>query len=692
MEKEPGYEGLCDDIAANLDSWEMYYESKTVQNESLPGAWADKLDNFQAMVVLRCVRPDVAVPAAQKFVTDETDRKYVEPPPFDLQACFNDSNCTTPLIFVLSSGADPLDNMFALARKMNYMETLKSTSLGQGQGPIATALINGAVTDGSWVLLQNCHLAPSFMPALEMMCDTFSTDKTHPNFRLWLTSAPSPSFPISILQNGIKMTFEPPKGMKANVRESYLAIEDDWFEASNKPTVFKKLLFGLSFFHAIIQERRKFGPLGWNIGYEFNDTDYKISMQQLMLFIDNYEETQWKALNYLMGQCNYGGRVTDDHDRKTLTTLLSDYITPRLLDDDARFDGAAEYYAPPESHKQSYIDFVYDLPTNDNPLVFGLHSNAEITCALNETTEVLGTILSLQPATAGGGGRSPEDIVDELAEDILNKVPEAFDIEAAQAKYPVTYEESMNTVLVQELVRFNGLVVVLRQSLVDVRKGMKGLVVMSAELEQVFKSMSDGRVPDMWAGVAYPSLKPLGTWVVDLVDRLLFLQTWLDNGPPDSFWISGFFFTQSFLTGTLQNFARRQLIPIDMLAFDYDVQSIEFSADSAAPDGVYIHGLFIEGCRWDASKGYLAESEPKALFTGMPTIWLKVAETSSLGDRSGENDGFYETPVYRTTERRGTLSTTGHSTNFVMDMFLPSDQPQSHWVKRGVALFCSLAD
>ena len=250
----------------------------------------------------------------------------------------------------------------------------------------------------------------------------------------------------------------------------------------------------------------------------------------------------------------------------------------------------------------------------------------------------------------------------------------------------------MNTVLVQELTRFNGLVVVLRQSLLDVRKAMKGLVVMSAELEQVFHAMSDGRVPGMWAAVAYPSLKPLGTWVADLVQRLDFLQKWLDNGSPPSFWISGFFFTQSFLTGTLQNFARRQLIPIDMLSFDYDVQAVDFEPEKPPPDGVYIYGLFIEGCRWDPSKSTLAESEPKQLFTGMPQIWLKVAETSSLGDRSGENDGFYETPVYRTTERRGTLSTTGHSTNFVMDMFLPSDLPQSHWVKRGVALFCSLAD
>jgi dynein heavy chain len=487
------------------------------------------------------------------------------------------------------------------------------------------------------------------------------------------------------------MTYEPPKGLKANVMGSYHAIEDDWFEASNKPTQFKKLLFGLSFFHAIIQERRKFGPLGWNIPYEFNDTDYKISMQQLQLFTDNYEETQWKALNYLMGQCNYGGRVTDDHDRKTLVMLLRDYICPTILDDSSRFDGNPLYYAPAEGDRQSYIDFTYALPVIDDPLVFGMHPNAEITCALNENGEVLGTILSLQPATSGGGGKTPEQVVDELAADILSKVPEPFDLEMAREKYPVTYEESMNTVLVQELTRFNGLLVVLRQSLFDVRKAMKGLVVMSAELEQVFHAMSDGRVPGMWAAVAYPSLKPLGTWVADLVQRLVFLQKWLDSGSPASFWISGFFFTQSFLTGTLQNFARRQLIPIDMLSFDYDVQAVGFEPEKPPPDGVYIYGLFIEGCRWDASKATLAESEPKQLFTEMPQIWLKVAETSSLGDRSGENDGFYETPVYRTTERRGTLSTTGHSTNFVMDMFLPSDLPQSHWVKRGVALFCSLA-
>jgi dynein heavy chain len=482
------------------------------------------------------------------------------------------------------------------------------------------------------------------------------------------------------------MTNEPPKGLKANLRNTYLSIPDDWFEASEKPATFKKLLFGLSFFHGVTQERRKFGPLGWNIPYEFNDTDYRISMRQLQLFIDSYDVTQWKALCYLAGQCNYGGRVTDDHDRRTLVSILGDYFRESMLDDNHRFSAEA-YYAPKEGDKQSYLSHIESLPDHDDPLVFGMHRNAEITFARNETSALLGAVLSIQPATTGGGGKSADDLIDELAADTIAKVPQPFDMEAAAAKYPVMYEQSLNSVLVQELVRFNRLVSLLHSSLADLRKAVKGLVVMNNDLETLSKSLQDGQVPTMWAKVAYPSLKALGSWVADLLARLSFMQNWLDDGPPVIFWISGFFFTQSFLTGTLQNYARQQLIPIDMLTFDFEM--LQGRPDVATDDGCHVDGLFIEGARFDAQKGALGESVPKVLFTAMPVIWLKVAQASTIGDRA---EGFYECPIYRTLERKGTLSTTGHSTNFVMEMYLPSDKPTDHWVQRGVAMFCALDD
>lgn len=690
----------------NLSAWQTIFDSPDPHRMTMP-APASEITTLQRLCILRCLRRDKIEQAMQDFITEYLGDKFIQPPPFDLKSCYTDSSPISPLIFVLTSGSDPNKELDLLADDMNMGDRLKRIALGQGQGKKASNLIEKGCIQGDWVMLQNCHLSISWMPTLEQICEQMDITRIHPEFRLWLTSMPSEHFPTAVLQNGVKITKEPPKGLRANLKSTFLKLDNEKLKKTNKPEQFQKLLFGLAFYHALVVERKKYGPLGWNIPYEFNDTDMDITAAQLELYLSSYKEIPYKVLQQLTSVVNYGGRITDDKDMRTSDIIIADYFHPNILKDKHEFSRSGLYYSltpDRDAPHQSYMEYIDQLPLSAEPEVFGMHDNANITCAITDADDAFSIILSLQPRVSAGGGISREDQIIEIAKLMAGQLPQECDVEEAGMNYPTDYHESMNTVLVQELQRYNKLLAAMHSSLAKLQKALKGLVVLSAELEAMGNACFDQRVPEIWTAVAYPSLKPLSPWFKDLIERLYFMTTWVDKGIPAAYWISGFFFPQGFLTAALQNYARKYAFPIDTVSFSFDMMSCTVDDIPRPEDGCVIYGLFLEGSRWSKEENSLIDPKPKELFSPMPPIHMLPVQYREI-----PQSGIYRSPVYKVLTRTGTLSTTGHSTNFVTWIEIPSNKEtifrsslvsetnaqikfcdQDYWIKAGVACFCAL--
>merc|ERR1719409_2588516 len=348
LSKMQVFKGIDDHFIGNLHDLKRLYDSAEAYREPLGQPWDDNLSQFERLCVLRCIRMDKMVPAVTRYVASSLGQRYVEPPSFSIAVSYEDSTKITPLIFVLVQGSDPVADMLGFAEQLGMSKKLESISLGQGQGPKAVRLIEIARQQGGWVLLANCHLAVSWLPELDRLCERMSPEDTHNEFRLWLTSMPTPVFPPLLLQNSVKMTNEPPKGLRANLMGSMSKLDEMMFQESRKPVVFRRLLFGFCFFHAVALARRKFGPIGWNIQYAFTNEDLTTCRRQLEYFINNQDDVPYEVLTFLGAQINYGGRVTDDKDKRLITCILKQYVCPDLVErgKDYAFSKSGTYYCP----------------------------------------------------------------------------------------------------------------------------------------------------------------------------------------------------------------------------------------------------------------------------------------------------------------------------------------------------------
>ncbi|KAG5682932.1 hypothetical protein PVAND_012250 [Polypedilum vanderplanki] len=659
--------------------------------------WTEHLSSFKKLLLIAALKPESLMLGISCYIHEILGREFIESRATPLSSVYQDMTPTTPLIFVLSSGSDPMSSLQKFANEKDFGEKLHSISLGQGQGAAAEELFKNCRNSGHWLYLQNCHLSVSWLPKLEMLVRDMMLGnlKMHEDFRLFLSSMPLKSFPVSILQNSVKLTNEPPKGLKANLMRSMMDMNEEIFEIHVLGDDWRKMIFAMCMFHGIILERKKFGSLGFNIQYEFSDNDRECALKTLILYNDREirKNIPWQALEYINGEITYGGRVTDNWDQRCVRTILKQFSCERILKDDYKYSSSGIYYSPTSNRLEDFKTYVNELPYKEEPEIFGMHENASIVYETKEGNFFLKTILESQAKATSVSENSNDAIVMDVIQKIKNLVKRAILLENfKEEKDDKDRIMPLTTVLMQETERFNKLMKLIHTNLADLERGIKGLILMSENLEAIYDAFLYNQVPRLWSKNGFLSTKSLASWIDDFVLRIDHIQNWINDGQPCSSWISGFFYPQSFLTAVIQTHSRKYSIPIDTLKLDFEVLSTIIlqkkinECDLKIPDeGVFVHGLFLEAGKWDERRGGLCDAEIGELTTVLPVLWLKPCVEVETGKR-------YEAPLYKTQNRAGALSTTGHSTNFIISVFLNSMRPPSFWILRGTALVTLLTE
>jgi dynein heavy chain len=395
-----------------------WYNELTPEDEKLPLDWK-KLEQtpFQKLLVIRVLRPDRITTALDNFVrrTLPNGDDYVDCDSTSsffqvLTSSYLDSTPTTPIYFILSPGANPVKDVEDLARKQGIdpAKMLHTIALGQGQDVVAMNKLDIGHKEGHWVMLQNIHLMPTFLLELEKKLDAFAAEGSNPGFRLYLSSDPSTAIPIGLLERAIKLTNEPPQGLKQNMKRAFTFFTKESID--DKDPKIKTILFALCYFHSVMLERRKFGPKGWNMKYPFSVGDLRDSA----IVLNNYMESNaasgklpWDDLKYLFGQIMYGGHIVDDWDRILCSAYLDNLMNDGLLDEAELFpfiEGKSiSFKCPAPLPYEKYIEHIETECPAETPLAFGMDPNAEIDFRTGQCIELFKTLQEVQPRDGSSG-------------------------------------------------------------------------------------------------------------------------------------------------------------------------------------------------------------------------------------------------------------------------------------------------
>ncbi|KAI6221986.1 Dynein heavy chain, cytoplasmic [Aphelenchoides besseyi] len=677
----------CVKIAESKSNLEQFMKADKPEME-VPCIWENDEEisvigrGLNELLVVHALRPDRLLGSIYSFISTAFGGEFMQQDKvLDMEAIIRDEvNCKVPILLSSATGYDASGRIEDLALNTNRQFT--SIAIGSSEGfQQAEQALESSSKSGRWVLLKNVHLAPSWLTQLEKRLHNL---KPHPQFRIILTAEINPKLPVTIIQASRVLVFEPATGLKANLLRSVSSIPGA--RISRAPIERSRLYFLMFWFHALVQERLRYRPLGWaDSGLEFSDSDLRVACDMLDDALDAIamdrsniapEKLPWNALRTLMSQCIYGGKIENRFDQTLLDCFLSKLFTPKLFDYDFVLindvDGkATPLHVPEETTRDAVLSWIHNIKPAQMPNWIGLPNNAEKVLLTVRGQQLLRNMLKMSDDELAYEGTSEEEeklagpswlvAICDMATRWLKMLPKEiirFKRTKDNIKDPLFrfFEREVNT--------GGSLLSCIRLDLEDLLACGRGEQKQDNRIRALTAALNKGAVPSTWRRYTVPDSVTVVEWMKDFGERVKQLIRFSESGNlrEETVWLGGLFSPEAYVTATRQLIAQNNGWSLEQLNMHVCV------GDSSAPaERFTITGLKVVGaeCRTGNQIGLTDEVQ-----TELDRVHFYWKLETTPANR-------VTLPVYLYSNRRNLL--------FTFD-FVPHNFEKSLVFERGVAV------
>ncbi|UJR10563.1 hypothetical protein I4U23_014763 [Adineta vaga] len=639
------------------------------------------LTSFQQILVIQAFRPDRLESAMKQFACDLLGIKDISPETLNLRKLYSKETISTePILIIISPGADPSAELKDLAMEIIGKDRYFEIAMGQGQMEIALELLKKCSSQGSWLCLKNLHLVTPWLTILEKELNAL---KPHKDFRLWLTSEVHPKFPTILLQSSTKLTYEAPPGIKKNLLRTFEMWTPEEFEKGSVAR--SQTLFVLAWFHAIVQERRKYIPQGWTKFYEFSQADLRASYEIIHRLCERAGrqsggEIQWDYIHGLFDQAIYGGRVDNPVDTDVLRSYLTQYFNAAIVGGAKGLKSrlASNINLPNSTELHDYKKICDGLNDDDTPSLFGLPANIERSAQRMNSAQIINSLKILQ-RTDVEVEKFDKEKWSILLAPLLNlwkKLNQDIDFIKLKVQ-PPNEDGSLSPIQsFLQLERYNGIQLVhtMHENLAALSKVIRGVNLITNEIQEYAKDLLQNETPqtwqDRWEGptdslqyvrAVVSKAKAMQQIAGSIKDQDIFSQT---------INLSDLFRPDTFLNALRQQTARTTKQPMDTLVLN---TSWSGEVKHGKNISIKITGLQLEGCSFDG--GRLHESAPDSpSVTAFPSCYIAWIPRDVAQQETRETISL---PVYFNADRE----------KMVTRLNVPCGTEKDKWLQCGAALF-----